>query len=247
MTDGSIFWYVIVVVSGAFIVLLGLLMEQLSEQKLAKNINEFRCLKVIKLVGEWFVIIGVLIEFGVGCKTAIDEWKNDPLKQPVSQISAVLRFEVNAKNYDPKRSQNPDYLEKTSLSLGAFRLSAKESRWFEHVDNFATHHVGFYGVSVRFEQNILPYSEWNDINSTNPDVFMPPSVTVKDAISSLSPLDAYIDFIPKDAQVVKCSATVFINGHRKDIQINTNYISKKMSEWNPNMSGIFLICTNSIP
>ena len=58
---------------GAFVVLAGLLMEQYSEQKLPKNIDDFRRCKFIKLCGEWLVIGGVLAEFVVAIFSAIDE------------------------------------------------------------------------------------------------------------------------------------------------------------------------------
>src|ERR1700722_10824026 len=185
MTNGSLFWTIAIASLGGAIVFVGLLMEQLAEKTWYSHANAFRLWKRVNFIGEWLVIIGVGIEVYIGCKTAVDEWKNNPLKQPVSQVSAVFLIEVSANNYNPKAPQKPNYLESASLGLGAFSLSAKEARWFEHIDNFATHHVGSYGIAVRFEQNILPDWEWNDINSTNPDISMPPNVTVMDAMSNL--------------------------------------------------------------
>src|ERR1019366_2350716 len=100
MTTGSIFWYVISAVSGAFFVLAGLLMEQFSEQKLPKDINDFRRCKCIKLCGEWFVIGGVLIEFAVGIFSTMDAWENDPLNRPIRDIVAVVSIKVKGGDFN---------------------------------------------------------------------------------------------------------------------------------------------------
>jgi hypothetical protein len=62
MTTGSMFWVVIIAGSGGVFVLVGLLMEQFSEKKWHKNIDDFRCCKSRKFWGEWFVIFGIVIE-----------------------------------------------------------------------------------------------------------------------------------------------------------------------------------------
>lgn len=242
-------WIITFAAAGGIIVFVGLLLEKFSEKKeWYKNINHFRRCEFRKSLGEWLVIGGIFVEIAVAVAFAVNDWemeiKNNPLKQPVSQVSAILRFEVSATNYDPRK---PISLDSTWMNFGSFNLSAKEARWFEHVDNFATHHVKFYGIALRFGQNILPSSEWNDINNTNNYDFMPPSITVTDAIAQITRMQAYVDFIPKNTEVVKCSARIFINGYKEDFQINTNCISKDLSEWNPDKPGIFLDVTNLAP
>lgn len=247
---GSVFWFVLFATIGGVFVLVGILMEVLSEKNWFKSIKHFRRCETTKKFGEWILIFGIVIEVVVAGFSAVDEWqtiqtvsKNNPLKQPVSQVSAILRIVVDAKDYDPRKQIS---LENTHMTTGAFTLWAKEARWFEHVDNFATHHVAFYGIAVRFEQNILPSGEWNDINSTNADLMLA-TIAVTNAISGASTLFAYVDFIPKNSTLIKGSARVFFNGFRKDFQISSNSLNKDFSEWNPERPGIFLTVTNSSP
>src|ERR1039458_849467 len=144
MTTGSIFGYVVLAVIGAFVVLCGLLMEQYSEQRLPKNIKDFRWCKIIKLCGEWFVIGGVFIEFAVGIISAIDAWQNESLNRPVSEISAFVRIRVKGTN-DVEVTQQTDELSKLdhlsavaglNLCSGLIRLpSLSGGTFLEPVDS----------------------------------------------------------------------------------------------------------------
>lgn len=248
-TTESSFEFVLSACIGGAVVLIGLLMEVLSEKKQFKNVKSFRRCESIKCWGEWFVIFGIVIELVVGAWFAKDEWQtiqmaknNNPLMQPVSQISAILRFEVSAKSYDPK---TPMPFENSYMSLAGtgFNLIAKERRYFEHVDNFSTHHVTYYGIVLNFEQNKLPSFLPNDMESTN--FPQSPIMTVTNAMSQITAFEAYVDFIPQKTEIVKGTAQIFINGFRKDFQFGSNCVNRAMSEWNPSLPGIFLDVTNS--
>ena len=194
---------------------------------------------------------GIALEIATASVVAIREQvnytNNNPLKAPVSEVSAILRVVVNSTNVDVR---NPISLEHTWLNLSGtpFSLAAKEARWFEHLDNYATHHVAYYGIAVRFEYNQLPSSEWNDINNTN-DLYdvMFPSITVTDAMSKITGLETYVEFLPRNTGVVKGSVRIFINGFRKDINLSTNSVGKQFYEWNPDWTGLFLLTTNAMP
>jgi hypothetical protein len=107
-----------------------------------------------------------------------------------------------------------------NLSGTPFSLEAKDApHWFEHLDNFANHHVAYYTIVLKFEYNNLPTTVWNDINNTN-DLYdlMFSSITVADAISKITGLETYVEFIPKNTEIVRGSGRIFINGFRKDFQ-----------------------------
>ena len=255
MTTGSIFWLVVVAASGGVFVFVGLLMERFSEKDWHKNLSDFRRSKSRMVWGEWIVIAGIVVEIGVGIFSAVDAWqtrqmaiKDDPLNQPISEISANLHIEVKATNFDIK---NPILLEHTWLNLSGtpFSLEAKDApHWFEHLDNFANHHVAYYTIVLKFEYNNLPTTVWNDINNTN-DLYdlMFPSITVADAISKITGLETYVEFIPKNTEIVKGSGRIFINGFRKDFQFTSNSVGNQFYQWNPDRTGLFLTTTNAIP
>jgi hypothetical protein len=157
---------------------------------------------------------------------------------------AILRLEINVTNYYPNTSITLNTLNASTLSFGPFRLLPKEGRRFNHVDNYVTGHINYYGFAIRYENDVLPSSEWNDINNTNAYDFTTPSMTLSNAIANLAPLNAYLDFIPKNAELVKCSIRIVINGHRMDFQLSTNSVSKQFSDWNPEKPGMFLVASN---
>jgi hypothetical protein len=204
-------------------------------------------------------MFGIIVEIGVAIWSANDAWQtrqiaaeNSQLKAPVSDVSAILRLDLGSTNiFDI----NPATLWHTDLTLADsitspnvyFTLGAKLGGRSDHVDNpmSMNRHVIFYGIDLRFEQSQMPLPELNNINMTND--FLPPSITVTDAISKITVLQAYIDFIPKNTPIIKGRVRVFINGFPKDFQISSNSVSKEFSEWNPDRPGIFLLATNSVP
>jgi hypothetical protein len=167
----------------------------------------------------------------------IEQAKNNPLNQPVSDVSAVLRFIIDAKNFDPDK---PMSLDDTYLNTGPFLMRAKKAAWYSHVDNYASNHVSYYGIAIRFEQEILPSSEWNDINTTNADPFVLTDITVTNAISSSSELSAYVGFLSTNNTVVRGSARILVNGFRKDFQAGSNCVNRQLSVWNPQNPGIYI-------
>ena len=108
MTTESLFWTVVFVGSGGFIVLLGLLMEQSAEKTFFENVKQFRRFKRVRLLGEWFVIIGVFIEVLIAGWTAKEEWRNDPLKKPVASASARVRIIVKMSSNMTPLFVNPE-------------------------------------------------------------------------------------------------------------------------------------------
>ena len=91
---------------GGIIVLVGLLMEKFWEKKLYRNISDFWRSKSVREWGEWLVIIGIIVEIGVAVWSALDAWdkiqmaiKNDPLNQPVSDISASMIIKLKGANF----------------------------------------------------------------------------------------------------------------------------------------------------
>jgi hypothetical protein len=247
-------WLILIAVFacvGGVLVFVGLLLEKVFEKKSYLNMVDFWCCKSWREIGWKILMVGIFVEIVSAGAFAIrgeienrQNAKNNPLKQPVSQVYAILRFEINATNFDIKK---PVSLDSSWMSVGDYGFSAKEARWFEHLDDIYTRHVKYYGIALKFEQNTLPSWEWNDIYSTNPYDFFAPTMTVTDAISKTTVLRGYVDFIPKNTEVLKCSVQVFFNGYKRDFRMTSNCISGQYSEWNPDKPGIFLDATNSIP
>lgn len=77
-------------------------MERFAEKDLYKNVNCFRNWKSAKVWGEWFVIVGIVIEVVVGSVTAISQWRADPMKKPIASASARARiiFKLSEKQTD---------------------------------------------------------------------------------------------------------------------------------------------------
>jgi hypothetical protein len=98
MGANSLFWYVAFAGSGAVLVFVGLLAEQLAEKAWFKNVKWFRRWKIIKTAGEWAVIGGVFVEIGVAVISAIDEWENNPRNQLISNISAIADIELKGQD-----------------------------------------------------------------------------------------------------------------------------------------------------
>jgi hypothetical protein len=61
-----------------------------------KYIADLRRWEFIKWLGEWFVIVGVIIETLVAGFLARDEWRtsHDALNRPIVSISAVATFRI---------------------------------------------------------------------------------------------------------------------------------------------------------
>jgi hypothetical protein len=195
--------------------------------------------------GWWILMIGIAIEMGVAFATALDDEntrqiaiQNSPLKRPVSEVFAMLRIVVSATNYDVN---TPIQFNSSSLWFGPFNMKMEEAPiYFPHINNYLTRHAEFYESVMRFDQNTLPWGVWMNIDSTNPDISSPPSITLTDAMSQITSFTGYIDFIPKSAEFIKGSLLISMNGYQKTIRFNSDCISTQMAKWNPDKGGIFL-------
>ena len=249
MENHSIFAEVVIAAIGGVIVVLGLLGELIGEKDWYKNTSHFKKIKQIKKGGEWAVILGVSIEVLVAGYTAFNEQKlrqiaikNDPLKQPVSQISAVLSLVVNATNVDVHSGIS---LDTSWLNFESFSLRAKNARWFEHRDNIWARHVAYYTISIKYEFENLPNLVPNDIDNTNiSEEMLNQNITVTNTLSALNSVETYVGFLSKNAHVIKGKCIIYINGFRKDIYFNSNSISTNFYEYNPDRSGLYLSTTN---
>lgn len=79
--------------------LVGLLMETLSERKWFNNVKTFRRCECIKKSGEWLVIGGIVVEIIVAGIFATNEWQNDPLNRPIRDIVAVVSIKVKGGDF----------------------------------------------------------------------------------------------------------------------------------------------------
>ena len=241
---------------------IGLVFEKMAEWMNERFLGEGHPHKGLNELGWILLMIGIAVEIADAGFAANEGWqirqmaiKNDPLKQPISDVSAILRLEVSSTNIDVK---NPIGLEHTIInffgtninSTIAFSLGTKEGRYFRHLEhldyptgNFG--HIVAYGIAVRFELNPLPVFEMNDLSNTN-DTLQPNS-TVANAMSQISKVEAYVDFLPTNTIIIRGSVHLKINGFQKDFEISSNSINREMSLCNPDKAGFFLDATNFTP
>jgi hypothetical protein len=88
----SVYWFIFWSAIGAFVVLVGLCMEQFSEKGWYKSAENLLRLKKVRFFGEILVIAGVFIELVVAIIIA---WEERPENRDVSNASASLVFSVN--------------------------------------------------------------------------------------------------------------------------------------------------------
>ena len=248
------FTEVVIAAIGGVIVVVGLLMEHFGEKDWYKDSNHFDKCKSIYKKGEWFVIAGVGIEVVVAILTAIGEWnlrqlaqKNDPLKQPVAQVSAVVNILVNATNVVLRQ---PNYGVFDWISVGPFGLELKDCRWFDHHEGLEYYlktttnrePPSYYTISLKFEYAMGSAGIWGTTgNSKDMDYgFTTPSMTVTDLISNFNDMEMYLEFITNKADFVKGSARIIINGIQKDIKLEKDSFYKFTNEWTEPLEGLYL-------
>jgi hypothetical protein len=269
------FIIIFVAVIGGVLVFRGLWIENQADDALKKEhpesfVDGVKSLKLKSKRGWKMLMWGIAIETVVaGVFAARDGWeirqvridaaKNNPLKAPVSDIFAILHLDIKAGTFDPHAGHSPlehstMYFSGTNMGFplpAIFNMSAKEAGSYDHYSGYNQPRTAiYYGIAVKFEPSRIPAFEWDmDINNTNvaADVAAEfASITVTDAISKISFLRAYIDFIPTNTVIIKGNAKIFINGFEKDFDVNSNGIDFQMSQWNPERPGMFLNGTAKI-
>jgi len=100
---------------GGLAVFVGLWMEKIGDQDEYKNIGDFKKSKLHLKVGErlvrWGVFSEILLGFFIASWDGWQEIKNNPLNQPIGDISARVLIEVNGTNFDeidPKHHFSPN-------------------------------------------------------------------------------------------------------------------------------------------
>jgi len=129
-------WPVLAALGGG-IVLIGLWMEYTSKIEspdLYKNINDFWSLKSRNKWGEIWVMIGIGFEIVIGIIFAFKEESEAPLNQPISLISAVVRFNVasDGKMHPPSITNENwgsgiSFFNGTNINQQVFELDAKNT------------------------------------------------------------------------------------------------------------------------
>ena len=264
------FFVSLVAMIGGIVVFIGLVMEKTAEHRDDKYSPPF--LKPSKRLGEcgWTVLmVGIVLEVCVACWSANVDWqtrlmaiKNDPLNQPIVDVSAILILDVKGTNlFRP----SPDFPRNSNSSISFYEtniyyygtngiraatgldLAATDARAYPHMvwGHLASPLPNFYGYALKFERITMPFGEYNDLNTTND--MIPQTPTVREVITKFKILQLYIDFIPKNAELFKGYASVFINGVRQNFVISQMTTDKELSELNPGSPGIFLYATNTIP
>jgi hypothetical protein len=260
----------LVAMLGGMVVFVGLVMEKIAEHGDDKYSPPF--LKPYKRLGKWgwiVLMIGIVLEVGVAGWSASVDWqtrqmaiKNDPLDQPIADVTAIVILDVKGTNlFRP----SPDF-PRNSYSIISFYetniyyygtngiradtgldLAATDARAYPHLvrGNLTSRAPNFYGYALKFERVTMPFGEYNDLTTTND--MIPPTPTVREVITKFKIIQIYIDFIPKNSELFKGYARVFINGIRQDYLISVLKTDKQLSELNPGTQGIFLFATNTIP
>ncbi|HEY3855640.1 MAG TPA: hypothetical protein VGO67_14720 [Verrucomicrobiae bacterium] len=104
----SWFWPVLWASIGGIVVLVGVLLEVLADKKSFKDIENSRFWDSAGHLGGWLVVLGVLAEVIVGCVTAVNEWRNDPMKRSIASASARVRIVVKTRSNTVPLFVNPD-------------------------------------------------------------------------------------------------------------------------------------------
>ena len=267
------FWYVAFAVVGALVVLGGLLMEQYSEQRLPKNIKDFRRFKIIKLCGEWFVIGGVFIEFLVGIVSAIDAWQNEPLNRPISDISAIVKIRVKGRDNVELPSSTNDSPSVAAIYLCreivSFTNVLKIGMYFEPTNDMEIHDPsgrparepitvpGFPMLkSDRFEvtkssQFIFSHPDFHEYHMLfHSDAFSDLDVVVhKTKVKDISKIKALwigLKFLPHDSEILEGIAVITVNDTRQIFFIQPQKDSYSMRDGSSTLNDFEIVTTNVI-
>lgn len=104
---------------GGVIVLVGLWMEK-GVEKDSKNIGVFKRRKWMAKWGWRVLMFGIAAEvvlgFALACKDEIEEVKNDPLKRPITSISAIATFRIKG-DFSPPPLPYKDLGEMSGASI----------------------------------------------------------------------------------------------------------------------------------
>jgi hypothetical protein len=236
---------------GGIVVFAGLTLEKFSDWLNDRFLGGDKPHKWIGEIGWLFLMIGIAIETGVAGRAAIYELQNKPLNQPASEIKAIAVIDIDSTNTYPALDfsvPNDTYLELLGANIygeSYFGLIPKNfPREFVHKRGFTSDApISFIGFPFEFEENPVPPFEFD--NFTN--FVKQPNPPVKEVLDETKQMRFYINFIPKNAQIIGGHVTLEVNGFLKYFTIYKQCTDTNLSAWNPNASGIYLYATNSIP
>jgi hypothetical protein len=86
--------------AGGIAVFAGLVLEKMSDWLNDRFVGGYKPHKWIEEIGWWVLMVGIVIETAVAGNSAIEQWKNDPLKNPIADASATVRFLVAVSSYE---------------------------------------------------------------------------------------------------------------------------------------------------
>lgn len=192
-------------IGGAFVGF-GLFAEQIADKEIFQNLEQYRRLKKVKHIGEWFVIYGVLFEVVTAGVSAANDWKNAPSNWPVSDISATVQIEFRRDLSVPTGVPDAttfELLESNEAtvvtSLGQFKeLDATSADPFRHEEKGV---VTCQGLYVKFSPFFLNASDASNANLT-------PKMILKD----FPLIRVHVQYLPKDAEIIGGKARILING-----------------------------------
>jgi len=170
----SIFWPVFWASIGGIFVLFGVLLETLSDKRSFKDIRSFRCWGSAKSWGEWMVIVGVFGEVIVGGVTAVNEWRNDPMKKPIAFASARVQLVVKTRSNTVPLFINPDQV-RDCVNMG---LSVCKNSVSNNLLNLESHDITSWRMGTTNQQDChIRFSEGGTLSDLFDDKFIKRSAT----------------------------------------------------------------------
>jgi hypothetical protein len=222
-----LFWATI----GGAIVFLGLAIERFADWMDDRFLGGYEPHKALELSGWCILMLGIFIEIAVGGWSSHRAWENDPLNQPISEVSAVINIRVRGRdNVELAMETNSPTVAYMELCSG-----------FIGIPSVITGLPYPYPVPVpghsllesdRFEvwqssQFLLPASQPHDFHEYELKFHSSLAVELlvaKDEhkvkeIDNIKALAITLKFLPHDSEILKGTAVITINDTRKIFNI----------------------------
>lgn len=249
----SLFWTAFWAGIGGLLVLLGLCLEKKADKKIYRNVSDLRRQKSISEFGWGILIAGIVVEIVTACVAAvsgniemkqikINEANNDPLNQPVSDVSAVVRIKLAGTNFIELSSRDSSWIadlniwqdeawiseqfkKKTPITIGlnefgSFMAGKDDVSRVDYSHMFASQKNGYMEREIAHGYILHFHTDESDGLVPFVPVFRTTPIKVRSIIDGVKSLRINADFIPNDAELLGGDAEILINGNiRMDFDI----------------------------
>jgi hypothetical protein len=219
---------------GGLLVFAGLWMEHRNPDAIFSNMAAMRRFEWRSQWGWRVLMLGIAVETAVAGWSALDEWKNNPLNRPISDISAVAIIELKGsgiKEVIPNEQPPWDawFLLRDSYTNSTdFNAVMLISDGFSKIFAFTAERGNNTQYSLRFHME---------------DLGMNPSKKMAKAIKNIKSLSLNILFLPTNSEVTWGRVTLLVNSQvQQTFEIPHQ---ENLHSMFPGMSGIMVFATNA--